>query len=358
MDADTGQSFLADSHIKASSQIILLILGAFRYKNKNMQKVRKKYRWVDIGEDARRQYIDAQATFTACEDARKAASQVRGGMYWKRQGETEYLIRTSPSNSQKSLGPRSAKTDEIYTSFIARKDDAVTRLSDLTKSLERHQRMNRALFVGRAPRILVEILNKLDHEGLAEFFTVVGTHALYAYEAAAGVGFGEEAALATQDIDLLFDVRKRLSFVTQMAAVGTSMLKLIQKVDPTFKVREDQRYTAVNSKGFEVDIIRREPRDSDPDPLRLTDEDDEFMVIPAKNAGILLDGPRFSAMIVSTTGHMARMNTISPLAFIKFKRWMADRHDRDTMKRQRDLLQANVVEELVDEYLPHLLQKG
>jgi len=140
-----------------------------------------------------------------------------------------------------------------------------------------------------------------------------------------------------------------------MGNVGTSMLKLIQKVDPTFKIRDDLKYTAVNSKGFEVDIIRREPKDGDPHPLRLTEEDDGFLAVPAKNAGILLDGPRFSAIIVSTTGHMARMNTVSPLAFAKFKRWLAAQPDRDTMKRQRDILQADMVEELVDQYLPHLL---
>ncbi|WP_282003415.1 GSU2403 family nucleotidyltransferase fold protein [Geotalea uraniireducens] len=319
-----------------------------------MKKVRKTFRWIDIGEDARRQYINAQATFTAWEDARKAASEVRGGMYWKRQGATEYLIRTSPSNAQKSIGLRSEKTEQIYQNFIARKAEVEQRLAGLTSALERQQRMNRALFVGRAPRILIDILNKLAKEGLSEYFTVIGTHALYAYEAAAGVGIGEEAALATQDIDLLLDTRKRLSFITRMANLGTSMLKLIQKVDSTFKIRDDQKYTAVNSKGFEVDIIRREPKDDDPHPLRLTDEDDEFYAVPARNAGLLLNGPRFSAVIVSTTGHMARMNTISPVSFVRFKRWMAEQPDREPMKRTRDILQANMVEELITEYLPHL----
>lgn len=95
-----------------------------------MKKIRKKYHWIDIGEDARRQYVDALATFTAWEDARKAASEVRGGMYWKRQGETEYLIRTSPGNAQKSLGPRSGKTEQIHQNFTARKAEAEQRLSD------------------------------------------------------------------------------------------------------------------------------------------------------------------------------------------------------------------------------------
>ncbi len=320
-----------------------------------MEKTRKKHHWIDIGEDARRQYIDAHAVFTAWEDARKRAVEVRGGMYWKRQGETEYLIRTSPQNTQKSLGPRSDKTAQIYEKFIARKEEVERRLSDLTHELERHQRMNRALRVGRSPRLLVDVLNKLSKSGLSEYFTVVGTHSLYAYEAAAGVFFGEAEALATRDIDLLWDTRKRLSFVSQMGNIGSSMLELIKKVDPTFEIRQDQKYTAVNSRGFEIDIIRREAKDGDPHPLRLTDDEDEFFAVQAKRAGVLLDGPRFSSMIVSSTGHMARMNTISPLAFANFKRWMAEQPDRDPMKRRRDILQASLVEELSREYLPHLL---
>jgi hypothetical protein len=320
-----------------------------------MENIRKRYQWIDIGEDARRQLIDAQAVFTAWEDAGKTAAEVRGGMYWKRQGETEYLIRTSPRNTQKSLGPRSDETVSIFEKFIARKERSEKRFSDLTQELERHQRMNRALRVGRAPRLLVDILNKLAKSGLSEYFTVVGTHALYAYEAAAGVQFGNVDALATRDIDLLLDTRKRLSFMAQMGQLGSSMLELIKKVDSTFEIRQDQKYTAVNSKGFEVDIIRREATEGDPHPLRLTDVEGGFYAVQANKAGVLLDGPRFSSMIVSVSGHMARMNTISPLAFVRFKRWMAEQPDRDPMKRRRDKLQADLVEELVDEYLPHLL---
>jgi hypothetical protein len=140
-----------------------------------------------------------------------------------------------------------------------------------------------------------------------------------------------------------------------MGQLGSSMLELIKKVDSTFEIRQDQKYTAVNSKGFEVDIIRREATEGDPHPLRLTDDEGDFYAVQAKGAGVLLDGPRFSSMIVSVTGHMARMNTISPVAFVMFKRWMAEQPDRDTMKRRRDKLQADLVEELVKEYLPQLL---
>jgi hypothetical protein len=319
-----------------------------------MENIPKTAYLMDIGNDARRQYIDAQSVFTAYEMARSKAAEVRGGMYWKRQGKTEYLVRTSRTNSQKSLGPRSDQTEAIYTSFISRKTQAESRLADLSTELVRHQRMNRALFVGRSPQILVDILNTLAEVKLSEHFTVVGTHALYGYESAAGVRFVDAEALATRDVDLLRDTRKRISFVSQMKELDSSMLGLLKKADSTFEIREDQRYTAINSKGFEVDIIRREASEDNPHPLSMTDKEDDFYAVQAKRAGVLLSGALFSSIIVSPSGYMARINTVSPLAFARFKRWMSTLPERDLMKRARDTLQAQMVEQLITEYLPHI----
>jgi len=341
----------------------LLKLLPFQYKKQIMENILKdrvSYGWRDLSEDQHRQYINARSVFTTWEDAKKSAAEVRGGMFWKRQGGKEYLIRTSVNNAQKSLGARSEETERIHDSFVKRKDRVEGRLSDLAGELERQQRLNRALGVGRAPNILVTLLDRLAKSGLAEHFTVVGTNALYAYESAAGVRF-HESALATIDIDLLWDTRKRLRFVTQMAALESSMLEVIRKVDSTFEPREGQRYTAVNNVGFEVDIIRREvvPGDpgADPHPLPLTDSEEEFWAVQAPRAGLLLDGPRFSSMVVSTNGHMARMTTIAPSIFASFKRWMAGRADRDPVKRDRELLQAEMVEKFAQDY-SILFQRG
>ena len=59
-------------------------------------------------------------------------------------------------------------------------------------------------------------------------------------------------------------------------------------------------------------------------------------------------------LIASASGHMARMTTVSPLAFVAFKRWLAAQVDREGLKRRRDDLQADLVDELISEYLPHL----
>jgi hypothetical protein len=309
---------------------------------------------LEIDGNAQRQYIDAKSAFTAFEEAKKNAAEVRGGMLWKTQNGTDYLIRTTTSRGQKSLGPRSEQNEAICREFTARKQRVEKRVSDLRGELDRHRKLNKVFHVGRAPEILVAILNKISASGLADYFTVIGTHSLYAYEAAAGIRFEASEALETKDVDLLCDTRKRLSFIAQMEGLDTSFLSLLQEVDSTFELRSDQLYTAVNNNGFEVDVIRREAKDGDPHPLRLTYHEDEFYAFQAKRVGILLDGEKFSAIIVSGTGRMARMTTISPPVFAKFKRWLADQTDRDPLKRKRDILQAGLVEELTEDYFPNI----
>lgn len=305
--------------------------------------------------DAMRQYIDAVATFEAYEDALAEAAQVRGGMYWHKgppsAPDDTYLVRTSASGSEKSLGPRSPETEAIYESFRRRKEMAEERRAGLKEALAKHKRMNRALRVGRVAPLIVEILNRLAATNLGEHFRVVGTHALYAYESAAGVMFDDDT-VATRDIDLLWDVRKRLAFATALSAVDSSMLGVLKKVDSTFRIRNSQKYTAVNQDGFEVDIIRREQASDDPHPVRLSDDEDDFWVAQAPRAQELLDSRLFSAVIVASNGDMARMNTLDPLTFVHFKRWMSTLSQRDAYKRRRDALQAESVERLVEEYLP------
>lgn len=305
--------------------------------------------------DATRQYIDAVATFEAYDEALVEASKVRGGMYWHRgpasAPEDTYLVRTSASGSEKSLGPRSLETEAMYASFRQRKELAEERRDGLKAALVKHKRMNRALRVGRVAPLIVEILNRLAATNLGEHFRVVGTHALYAYESAAGITF-EDDAVATRDIDLLWDVRRRVAFATALSKVDSSMLGVLQKVDPTFRIRNSQKYTAVNKDGFEVDIIRREQVSDDPHPIRLSDDEEDFWVAQAPHAQELLDSPQFSAVIVATNGDMARMTTLEPMAFVRFKQWMSALPQRDPLKRRRDALQAKAVEEVVREYLP------
>jgi len=306
-----------------------------------------------------RQYIDAVSVFEALEEAQEEAAQVRGGMYWHAgpaaSPESKYLVRTTPAGAETSLGPRSPETEAIYERFTQRKRDSAERVSGLKAALAQHQRLNRALRVGRVDPLVVALLARLASTQLSPHFRVVGTHALYAYEATAGVRLDADT-LATRDMDLLWDTRKRILFSTQLAKVDSSMLGVLKKVDSTFRIRKSQKYTAVNKDGFEVDIIRRERAGDDPHPIKLSDEDEDedFWVVQARRANVLLDAPGFSAVIVASNGSMARMNTVHPATFVAFKRWMAAQPDREALKRRRDLLQADAVQVLLDQYLPQV----
>ena len=308
---------------------------------------------LELDSDAARQYVDARAAFLELERATRNVHQYRGGMVWKTVGGKDYLIRTSPAGGQKSLGRKSAETESIFDGFTTKKHAAEERLAALKTAVAKHERLNRALRVGRMPNIAVAILARISNAGLDEYFRVVGTQSLYAYEAAAGLRFASDVT-ATRDIDLLWDTRKRVTFAQKLAKDSPSMLAALQKVDKTFQIQESQKYTAVNQDGFEVDIIRRIAKDGDPHPVRLSESDDDFWVVQAKRADELMNAPEFSEIVVAVNGSMARLTTIHPTRFAAFKRWMAQESDRDPLKRRRDVLQAEAVEWAIKERLPNL----
>jgi hypothetical protein len=271
-------------------------------------------------------------------------------MKWKTVKDREYLVRVATGGGEKSLGPRTAETELLLNQFQARKNRLVERESSLRDELDRCRRRNKLESVGRAPDILVRILNRLDVAGISDHFLVVGTHALYAYEQAVGVFIQEQGVLATRDVDLLWDTRRRAQFLVRMKVLDSSMIGLLRDVDNSFELDDGDRYKARNKDGFEVDLIRREAKIDDPHSLRITDHDEDFWVVQARRANDLLSASKFATMLVSTLGSMAEITTIAPSTFVTFKRWMSTLDDRDPLKRRRDSRQADVVESLIRDY--------
>jgi len=306
---------------------------------------------LESSESQKRQYIDAESVFSEFRRLKKEAEQFRGGMIWREISGHRYLIRTSAKGAQKSLGPASEATTRMFERFVQRKAALAERLASIEKSLEEQRRLNRALRVGRVPSIVVAVLNVLDKAGLSEHFTVVGTHALYAYESACGVRFVPQA-MATRDIDLLFDTRKHLAFFSRLKASEVSFLGLLRKADKSFERLEDQKETVRNATGFEVDVIRRVAQDGDPHPLRMSDDEDDVWAVQASTGERILNAPRFSQMVVSTTGEMALMHTMHPADFVSVKRALANYPNRDPLKRSKDALQADLVETLIRDCMP------
>lgn len=307
---------------------------------------------IPCTEDQCRQYIDAEAVFRTHAAARQALAQVRGSMLWHNVGGKRYLVRTSPAGAQKSLGPDSAETRGIFDRFMARKADCQERHKNLSEQLVLMQRRNKADRVGRVPKVVVAVLAMLDQAGVGDDLMTVGTHALYAYEAACGVRVSS-AAMATRDIDLLYDTRRHLQFVSTLRRLDTSLLGILRKADKSFRVLPDQLQTAVNDQGFEVDVIRRMQRDQDPHPLQMSPHADDLWAVQVATGNRLISARRFDQVVVATNGEMALMRTVHPLDFVAVKRRLASAPSRDPLKRRKDALQADVAQALWDEYLQH-----
>ena len=69
--------------------------------------------FIPLSDNASRQVIDAITVYTEHRRTRANAHAYAGGMYWKRQGDYEYLVRTQPDNRQARIGPRSAQTERL-----------------------------------------------------------------------------------------------------------------------------------------------------------------------------------------------------------------------------------------------------
>jgi hypothetical protein len=311
---------------------------------------------LDLSESQKRQYIDAETVFMALVQAKKSAAEVRGSMIWRELRGAQTLIRTSARGAQKSLGPHSETTQKLFDGFMARKSSVEERVKGLKAQLVVQQRLNRAHRVGRVPNIVVNVINALENAGLQEHFLVVGTHALYAYELAAGVRIAEKA-MATRDVDMLFDTRKRVAFFTAMKQIDSSLIGLLRKADPSFELVADQRYTARNKDGFEVDIVRRNAGALDPHPLRMSDDEDDFWAVQVSMGEKLQSARRFDQVVVATSGEMALMRTVHPLDFARIKLGLSRQSAREANKRGKDALQAAIVSELLKQYLPHLMEQ-
>jgi hypothetical protein len=316
--------------------------------------------FIELTEDQRRQYIDAERVFQALEAAEDEAWKHRGSMFWREVGGKRYLIKLEPDSSQKSMGPESAQLQKTFERFMGRKAVVEERVKSLRAQVDTMRRLNRALRVGRTPDVIVDVLNALRRARVQDHFLLVGTNALYAYETAAGVRFPHEV-LATRDADFLFDTRRRAEFLELMQRRGLSFLELLRKADKTFERHPTEIHTAVNAKGYEVDVIRRFPppeHAAAEHPMRMTEDEDDIWAMRASTGQRLLSVPRFAQVVVGTSGAMATMTTVHPLAFARIKRQLAKDPKRERLKASKDRAQADMVAALAKAYLPHLTSTG
>jgi hypothetical protein len=250
-----------------------------------------------------------------------------------------------------SLGPRSPETESVkerYTTQRTRLRQRATRLKSRLKAMDK---INRAYGLGRVPAISAAVLRKLDAVGLlGRQLFVVGTNALYAYEARAGVQF-EGGLTATTDIDLLWDARRKLSLAILDEVRPAGIIGLLQNVDRTFAAAPGH-YRAINDEGYYVDLIRPLERDEMSTKVRrLIDADHDMEASALLGLDWLINAPKFEEVAIGSDGRPLWMACVDPRAFALHKLWLSKQESRDPEKRRRDAGQAEAVAEVARGYL-------
>ncbi|MES2191275.1 MAG: GSU2403 family nucleotidyltransferase fold protein [Pseudomonadota bacterium] len=279
--------------------------------------------------------------------AQTLQSRYPAKMNWQERGGVLQLIKTQSDGREHSLGDQTDERVALYNKYVAEQLAANQMLELSTKDLQVARGRNVSMGTARVPTIVIQILNELDNKGLGGYYRVIGTHALYAYEVAAGVAFDAEST-TTRDVDLLWDVQQRIRLVANLDAAGLTMLQLLQLVDTSFERMEDQKESAVNAEGFAVDFLRRRgPDDKVADSI--SGKEGDVLPVPAENAQEFLNSKAYEQVVIGGDGSMARMRTVDPGIFVDFKRWLAQLDTREQIKRRRDQRQADAVEQLLCE---------
>lgn len=301
----------------------------------------------DLDGDQARTSIDTAQAYTAfraaCDDGRAFA----GAMQWKRINGREYLYHKHNQKRYESLGPRNTETEARYAAFTAGKAEAAERVATLDARLKVQGKLARALGIARVPKLVAQVLKAINDEPeLRDQVMVVGTNALWAYEAMAGVRF-ESQIVATRDVDILWDADRQIELLGPLARRG--LLGFLQSVDKTFKRDEHNRFRAVNGDGYAVDLLAPDHRHVGPGKLVQTD-------LVAHRADALNELAESDAIERVVIGHLGKIITAmrvpDPRVFVRHKVWLSKRDDREGQKRRRDLQMAEAVARLIVEHLP------
>ena len=301
----------------------------------------------DLDGDQARTYVDTAQAYTAfraaCDDARAFA----GAMQWKRIHGREYLYHKHNQKRYESLGPRNAETEVRYAAFTAGKVEAADRIATLDARLKTQGKLARALGIARVPKLAAEILKAINDEPeLRGQVMVVGTNALWAYEAMAGVQF-ESQVVATRDVDIMWDADRQIELLGPLA--GRGLLGFLQSVDKTFKRDERNRFRAVNADGYAVDLLAPDHGHVGLGKLVQTD-------LVAHRADALNELAESDAIERVVIGHLGKVITAmrvpDPRVFVRHKVWLSKRNDREAQKRRRDVQMAEAVARLIVEHLP------
>ena len=304
--------------------------------------------WKELTPGQQQTYQTTVAIYQAYLQARRDSRPLKGGMHWKKIRGKEYLYRYRDRLGHgESQGPRSEHTEQLFADYTRKRREITARLNQERQRLKEQARFCRAARLHRVPKAAARILRRLEEDPAGRNLLVIGTTAIYAYEAAAGV-VPDSAGLG----DLLAVSRDRFTLAAAGAISWEDLLNLLRRTDRSFAPLPDNACQAVNRDGFQVQLLKAGSRRAGKQKTLTVPGAREPLPPEAGNLQYLMTSPKFTQVVIGQDGRPATMMVADPRAFALNKFWLSQQEDRDEEKRRRAYRQALAVAELVLRYLP------
>lgn len=305
--------------------------------------------YVELTNEQTRQSVDVAQVFRSWREAAIQTWNGHGGkfvapMSWRKDRGREYLV-ARKLNYRKHYGPRSQETEKLYTEYTEERNRIIERMKGTYGRLKQMAPVNRALGLGRMPKLTADILRELDQHGfLGLKILVVGTNALYAYEAKAGIHI-HSPLMETGDADQLWDSRECLTLAIDKLK-PPAVVALLRKADPTFDATKQYGISAENKDGFIVELLS-----VDSGELEKTGLPDDLSRTPMAGMDALLAFPKFEAVVIDRRGMPVRVVAPEVRVFTLLKEWISKQTGRAPAKRRRDREKAKVLREIAEKEL-------
>lgn len=308
--------------------------------------------YSELSDQQSRLAIDITQLYDAYSETLRHLAEMKGTLVWKVLRGKSYLFKKLDAKGNgRVIGPRNPETEATLQAARRRKAELKERAVAQRARLSEEARLAKALRIARVPRTTSAVLRVLNRSGLlGRNVIVIGTHSLYAYEAAAGVRF-DSSIMETADVDILWEARSRLTLAADTRGAG--LIGLLRQADRSFERAGARGFRAVNQAGFMVDLLKPLPRDVIRDDSRETiGSDDDLFAVETRNLAWLLSAKKFRQTAVGQDGFPVPFVVPDPRLFALHKLWLAEQPEREPLKKGRDRAQGEAVLKLALERLP------
>lgn len=306
--------------------------------------------FIQFPVDSPRVIANMEAAYEQWVDAQRELASMPVSMYWQAKGSADYLaVKMSSNDPGSTVGVRSEETESTLARHVEAKEALKARVAQADALILERAAVCRALRIPSIADKQAQLLRELDkYEVLRNDVLVVGTNAFIAYSIACNARF-PAGVEETEDFDLAWcrdsnvSLSRMVGNQAQHAGVRgaspsrPSVFEVLRKVDSSYSINKRKPYQAVNSSGYEVELLAAPslaplPKGEPFEPM-VTLEEQEW----------LLQGRPLSVVSPTVRGRACPLYVPDPRWMALHKLWLSTKPERNALKKPKDARQGEVL---------------